>query len=110
MPTIDNLDEVNRVRAYIQALQKEITALKVYPRTFTRYPFDHIGLALVSKAFSLSNALLTLPEAKFADEAFGLSRSLMGVRSDRSKSRLRITRRRGRGSSNDREAALQHLP
>jgi Family of unknown function (DUF5677) len=77
MPAIDNLDEVNRVRVYIQALQKEITALKVYPRTFARYPFDHIGLALVSKAFSLSNALLALLEAGFADEAFGLSRSLM---------------------------------
>lgn len=77
MPAIDNLDEVNRVRAYIQALQKEITALKVYRRTFARYPFDHIGLALVSKAFSLSNALLALLEAGFADEAFGLSRSLM---------------------------------
>ena len=77
MAAIDNLDEVNRVRAYMQALREEIAGLKVYPRTFARYPFDHIGLALVSKAFSISNALLALLEAGFADEAFGLSRSLM---------------------------------
>lgn len=77
MPAVDNLKEVNGVRAYMQALQKEIAGLKVYPRTFDRYPFDHVGLAFVSKAFSISNALLALLECGFADEAFGLSRSLM---------------------------------
>jgi hypothetical protein len=74
MPSIDNQDEVDRVRSYMQALQNEISGLKVYPRIFVRYPFDLIGLALVSKAFSISQALLVLLEAGFADEAFGLSR------------------------------------
>lgn len=77
MPVIDNRDEADRVRSYTQALQDEISGLKVYPRVFARYPFDHIGLALVSKAFSISNALLVLLESGFADEAFGLSRSLV---------------------------------
>jgi hypothetical protein len=77
MPAIDNLDEVNSVRSYMQGLQEDIAGLKVCPRIFARYPFDHIGLALVSKAFSISSALLVLLEAGFADEAFGLSRSLM---------------------------------
>jgi hypothetical protein len=77
MPTIDNQDEVNRVRSYMQALQDEIFRLKIYPRIFARYPFDHIGMALVSKAFSIGNALLVLLEAGFADEGFGLSRSLV---------------------------------
>ena len=77
MPTINNQGEVDRVRSYMQALQGEISGLKVYPRIFARYPFDLIGLALVSKAFSISKALLVLLEAGFADEAFGLSRSLV---------------------------------
>ncbi|MGD0445798.1 MAG: DUF5677 domain-containing protein [Edaphobacter sp.] len=77
MAAIDNQDEVNRVRSYMQALHDEISGLKVYPRIFARYPFDHIGLALVSKAFSIGNALLVLLEPGFADEAFGLSRSLV---------------------------------
>jgi hypothetical protein len=77
MAAIDNPDEVNRVRSYKKAVQEEIAGLKVYPRTFARYPFDLVGLALVSKAFSISNALLALLEAGFADEAFGLGRSLM---------------------------------
>ena len=67
----------------MQALREEIAGLKVYPRTFARYPFDHIGLALVSKAFSISNALLALLEAGFADEAFGLTRSLKRVSDER---------------------------
>ncbi len=77
MPPIDNPDEVNRVRSYIKSLDTEISALQLYPRSFRRHPFDHIGLALVSKAFSISNALLTLLDAGFAEEAFGLSRSLV---------------------------------
>ena len=54
MPSIDNQDEVDRVRSYMQALQDEISGLKVYPRIFARYPFDLIGFALVSKAFQLA--------------------------------------------------------
>jgi hypothetical protein len=72
MPAIENQDEVDRVRAYMQALQKEISSLGILPRTFARFPFDHIGLALLSKAFSISNVLLLLLEAGFAEEAFGL--------------------------------------
>jgi len=77
MPFVNNQDEIDRVRSYMRALQDEIAGLKVYPRVFARYPFDLIGLALVSKAFSISKALLVLLEAGFADEAFGLSRSLV---------------------------------
>jgi hypothetical protein len=77
MSAIDNQDEVNRVRSYVQALQEEVSKPGIYPRIFDRFPFDHIGLALVSKAFSISNALLVLLESGFAEEAFGLSRSLV---------------------------------
>ncbi len=77
MPTIDNQDEVNRVRSYLQVLQAEVSKLGIYPRIFEKFPFDHIGLALVSKAFSISSALLILLESGFAEEAYGLSRSLV---------------------------------
>jgi hypothetical protein len=77
MPAIDNQDEVNRVHSYMQALQEEVSKPGIYPRVFYRFPFDHIGLALVSKAFSISNALLVLLESGFAEEAYGLSRSLI---------------------------------
>jgi hypothetical protein len=77
MPAIDNQEEVNRVRAYIQTLQGEVSKLRIYPRTFRAFPFDHIGLALVATAFSISNAMLLLLESGFAEEAYGLSRSLV---------------------------------
>ena len=77
MPTIENPEEVVKVRAYMSSLQKAIDGIGVRPRVFYRYPFDHVSLALVSKAFSLSNALLVLLDAGLAEEAYGLSRSLV---------------------------------
>jgi hypothetical protein len=77
MPAIDNKDEVDRVRTYVRALRMEVARLKIFPRTFDRYPFDLIGLAIVSKAFSISAGLLVLLESGFAEEAYGLSRSLV---------------------------------
>ena len=77
MPAIDNQGELDRVRSYMQGLQQEISKLGIHPRSFAASPFDHIGLALVSKAFSISNAVLILLDAGFAEEAFGLSRSLV---------------------------------
>lgn len=77
MPAIDNQHEVDRVRSYTQELTGEISKMGIWPRCFEKYPFDQIGLALVSKAFSICNALLVLLDAGFAEEAFGLSRSLV---------------------------------
>jgi hypothetical protein len=77
MPTIDNQEEVNRVRSYIEALRDEFSKIGICPRSFAAFPFDHIGLALVSKAFSISHALLVLLEAGFAEEALGFSRTLV---------------------------------
>jgi hypothetical protein len=77
MPAIDNQGEVNQVRSYMQALHEEVSKPGIYRRIFDRFPFDHIGLALVSKAFSISNALLVLLESGFVEEAYGLSRSLL---------------------------------
>jgi len=77
MPPVENPEEVKKVRAYVAALQEAIGKIGIRPRVFYRYPFDHISLALVSKAFSLSNALLILLDAGNAEEAYGLSRSIV---------------------------------
>jgi hypothetical protein len=77
MPCVEKPEEVAKVKAYLQALQDAIRKIGIRPRQIGRYPFDTMSLALVSKAFSISNATLTLLEAGFMEEAFGLSRSIV---------------------------------
>lgn len=77
MAVVENPAQIARVRSYCQALEAEVSRLKVRPRRFARYPFDLVGLGIVSKAFSISNALLVLLDSGFAEEAYGLSRSLV---------------------------------
>jgi hypothetical protein len=73
----DNTQEIAKVRAYIVEAEAELTELGIFPRVITRYPFDSVALATVSKAFALSKACLALLTSGFPDEAYGLSRSLV---------------------------------
>jgi uncharacterized protein DUF5677 len=73
----DNENEIEKVRAYITEAKAEVDKLEIIPRTLTRYAFDSVALAAVSKAFAISKACLALLSSGFPDEAYGLSRSLV---------------------------------
>jgi Family of unknown function (DUF5677) len=77
VPHPDIGPEIDKVRVYISTAEDTVNALGIYPRTLMRYPFDVIAFEIVSKAFALSKACLVLLAAGLADEAFGLSRSLV---------------------------------
>lgn len=72
-----NASEVAKVRAYVKNAKTEVNKLKISPRNAYKYPFDIIGLAMVSKAFALADSCLRLLTANLTDEAFGLSRSIV---------------------------------
>jgi len=46
-----NSDEIQKIRAYIAAVEAEMNALRIIPRIETKYAFDSIALGTVSKAF-----------------------------------------------------------
>lgn len=69
--------EQAKVRAYLRAAEVELRGLGIRPRTYRSYPFDTVGLATVSKVFSLAQACLRLLASHHPDEAFGLSRSIV---------------------------------
>jgi len=71
------MDQTSLTRTYISSIRNVITELKIYPRAVKEYEFDHVALGLLSKAFRLSEACLTLFDAQYFDEAYGLSRSLV---------------------------------
>jgi hypothetical protein len=81
MPRIDRASEIRKVRAYVKNAESEIGKLRIIPRVTRgyrhRYPFDLVGLANLSKAFALAKACLKLLASDHADEAHGLSRSLV---------------------------------
>jgi Family of unknown function (DUF5677) len=72
-----NAVEIRKIRRYVRNAETEVNKLGIIPRNANRYPFDHVGLQTLSKAFALSKACLELLDSGFPDEAYGLSRSLV---------------------------------
>src|ERR1019366_8605418 len=75
MPHPDNSTEIEKVRAYIAAVEGEVNHLNIVPRSLDQSAFDSVGLGALSKMFALAKASLALLDADFPDEAYGLSRS-----------------------------------
>jgi hypothetical protein len=73
----EKLKEIGKVARFVRAAEKEINAIGIVPRVPYKFPFDIVGLATLSKAFSLSNACLKLLRSDQSDEAFALSRSIV---------------------------------
>jgi hypothetical protein len=67
------------LRNYIAATVNYFAALKVIPRHFSIYPFDSVGLELLSKSVSIANSCLVLVQGNQPEEALGLGRSLVEV-------------------------------
>jgi hypothetical protein len=68
-------EQVELVRAYLQAVREAVQDIAFYARK--SYVFDQVALGLLSKAFSISDAAFILIESEHAEEAYGLSRSLV---------------------------------
>jgi hypothetical protein len=77
MTRIEKIQEIRKVSRFVRAAEAAINGLQILPRNPYRYPFDIVGLAVVSKAFALSKACLKLLTCDLSDEAFGLSRSIV---------------------------------
>jgi hypothetical protein len=75
--SVDRTTEIQIVREYVDAVEREFNALKIRPRLFVLYPFDMIGLGLLSKAFGLARAGFVLLDSGMEDEAYGMMRSLV---------------------------------
>jgi hypothetical protein len=73
----ENNEKIEKIRDFIAKAEAEVNKLEIFPRILTRYPFDSVALAAVSKAFALSKACLALLTSGFPEEAYGLSRSLV---------------------------------
>lgn len=77
MGTVDRDREMNLLRGYIAGIESDYNGIGIIPRNFDRYPFDMMGLGLLSKAFGLAQSAFMLLDSQFDDEAFGLIRSLV---------------------------------
>lgn len=77
MASVDRGAEIELVRGYTSGIESDIDAIGIVPRDFDLYPFDMMGLGLLSKAFGLTQSVFVLLDAQSDDEAFGLVRSLV---------------------------------
>ncbi len=77
MALVDRNKELQLVRDYVGNANRQFDALAFYTRRFDLYPFDMMGPGILSKAFSLANAVFVLLDADMEDEAYGLCRSIV---------------------------------
>jgi hypothetical protein len=69
--------EADKVRAYLAAMRLAIQDIAIYPRNPRYYIFDAVTFGLLSKAFSLADAVAVLVENRHPEEGFGLVRTLV---------------------------------
>ena len=69
--------EADKVRAYLAAMRSAIQDIAIYPRNPKYYIFDAVTFGLLSKAFSLADAVSVLVENQHPEEGFGLVRTLV---------------------------------
>jgi hypothetical protein len=65
----------DEVRAYLAAMRQAIKDIAVYPRKLQM--FDDVTFGLLSKVFSLADAIVVLVENQHPEEGFGLVRTLV---------------------------------
>lgn len=69
--------EITKIENYISRVIAAIESLCFYPRSMQRYPFDTIASSMMSKSIAIARSSITLLEGELADEAYGLSRSIV---------------------------------
>jgi hypothetical protein len=69
--------EANHVRAYLAGMRSAIQDIAIYPRNPKYYIFDAVTFGLLSKVFSLADAVAALVESQHPEEGFGLVRTLV---------------------------------
>ncbi len=74
---MNDLEELAKIEHYIGRVVASVEGIGFYPRVLHRYPFDSVAAAMMSKAVALAKSCITLLKAGQADEAYGLSRSVV---------------------------------
>jgi hypothetical protein len=77
MTAAERSRDIQLVREFVHKATQECDALGLYTRCFDRYPFDMMGLGILSKAFSLAEAIFLLLDAAMEDQAYALCRSVV---------------------------------
>jgi hypothetical protein len=68
---------IAKIEDYIERVVAAIEGTDFYPRAPHRYPFDTIASSMISKSVALARSCIILLKANQADEAYGLSRSVV---------------------------------
>lgn len=76
-PDLVHAENLETVKKYLDGWKANLDSLGIWVREPYACLFDAIAFSLLNKAFKLSLACLCLIEADFADEAYGLSRSVL---------------------------------
>jgi hypothetical protein len=69
--------EADKVRAYLAAMRLAIHDIAIYPRNPKSHIFDGVTFGLLSKVFSLADAIAVLVKNQHPEEGFGLVRTLV---------------------------------
>jgi hypothetical protein len=69
--------EADKVRAYLAAMRSAIQDIAIYPRNQDSDMFYTVTFGLLSKTFSLADAVAVLVENQHPEEGFGLVRTLV---------------------------------
>lgn len=72
-----DVEEIAKIEGYLDRITTAVEGADFYPRVMHRYPFDSIASAMMSKSVALARSCLILIKAGQADEAYGLSRSVV---------------------------------
>jgi Family of unknown function (DUF5677) len=68
--------EAGELRVYLEAMRSAIQDTAIYARSAERHIFDAVTFGLLSKVFSLADAIALLVENQHPEEGFGLVRTL----------------------------------
>jgi uncharacterized protein DUF5677 len=77
MNTVEKLEEVAKVRKYLNEAEIEIARAELIPRQPYVNKFDFITAAILSKAFSVARASVLLIENGLEDDAYAMCRSVV---------------------------------
>jgi len=71
------INDIEHIRKFVAYAKRRVNDAEYYP------PINHYrylaALALYSKCLTVAGAIITLLEADFSDEGFGMTRTLMDV-------------------------------
>lgn len=71
------MTDTKLLTCFLDDVKSQVEGVRIFRRVPHRYPFDSVAAELTTKAMSIGRAVVTLLDAGFDDEAYGLSRSIV---------------------------------